>query len=61
MTRLHQLEDVAEYWSLGREVTISAQRESRPPHGKQDPEDKESGRQVKRKRNEDEKHEKGEA
>ena len=27
-TRLRQMEDAAEYWSLGREVTISAQRDS---------------------------------
>ena len=53
-TRLRQLEDVAEYWSLGREVTISAQRDSHSAAGKQDPQDKESGRTIKRKRNEKE-------
>jgi len=51
---LKSLLKVLTFWSLGGEVTISAQKESRPPHGKLDPEDKESGRQVKRKRNEDE-------
>lgn len=35
-------------------ITISAQRESRPSHEKHDPQDKENGRKIKRKRNEDE-------
>ena len=56
--RLRQLEDVAEYWSLGREITISAPRESHPSAGKQDPGDKESGRQVREKRSEDKMEEK---
>ena len=45
-TRLCQLEDVAEYRSFGREITISAQRESRPSHEKHDPQDKENGREL---------------
>ena len=36
MTHLHQLEDVAAYWSFGREVTVSAKTDSRPSHAQLD-------------------------